>query len=596
MRLYSFICVGIVTVSCVYFHQETEMSYTEKYRLDFDLSKQHQEGVYPWLQNPAYSFSAVPDVEEEGHGRMLLRFHGVEGIPLQEMNPFKMDLYQKILMPHTTGKYGKVQLECKGAFLRRVALVVGGETAQEERIFQDTLIFIPDSLMGKYSIAFPVRDVDLLSIRVYAEGIPMESSSLTLSCCDISIDDKSIDDFAMRRLPPLDTRDYVVKMLSTEGGGDSVFSINSSKMVGLCESVHRNRGIQRLEADLLLEQVWLGRTRLVLIERSLESSLVYNHYIHHAEMELDSILFYDTPNPFLLEGLRAFNAGKAAEDQVSLLGIDYEYKRFGSYDALGNTLFDFLIWVNRDKQNIVVNRLALKIMQQAWRQAQTLLAQEREEVLQVLDNEEYDCLAYILNDVQRMPEDWIGGSVVRDSIMFERVCYLGSRFGQNSERIFLCGQASHLNLCSAYPNPMDVLPLGVRLREKYGNGYSCYGLLVAGGSALRYGQDFTVRDEALQQEPEESLEYVLRKEKRSPLYVPLTPELNRLVLTRWEGLFQLKQEFYPMNLHSRYHGVFFVYDTLQAIKMGNMDMMQRDMDRLNYRNKIWNEMQGGKFK
>jgi hypothetical protein len=588
MNFFFLILLGLVTFSCTHSNSVTERCYTDVYRLDFDLSKRCENG-YPWLQNPVYSNFHIPNIENED-GRKLLKFCGLEGFPIQEMNQLKVDLYQKILMPLQATKDGCVRLECKGNNLRKVALIIGGETEQEKRLFLDTLLFNPDSLWGKYSISFPSQKVSLLSIRIYAEGIPMKPATLTLSRCAISLDGKPIDDFEVRVPFPVTEEEYTTISLNVGDIGDSIFSVCPAKIIGLCESVHRSSGIQRLEANLIMEQVHHGRTKLILIERSLESSLAYNHYIHHEEVDLDTVLFYDAPNPFLLEELRMFNAGRAEEEQVSILGIDYEYEKADSHSYCGDMLFDFLVWVNTGKQSRAVNQLAELVVSGEWYQANGLFKGRKAEMLEILSGEEYECIDLVLRYAQKINKDRVGGSIARDSMMFERSRFLIEHLGYNSERIFLCGQVSHLNLASSYPNPIDVKPLGKALKDRYGGEYMCYLLSVSSGNTERYGQDFKIEDRELQLTPEGSLEYSLMERKYLSVYVPITRKLDRLLLTRWGGLFQLEQEFYPMNLYSRYNGLFFVTDTVLNTPKRNTDIMVKDINRQKYRKKIMCEI------
>lgn len=588
MNVFFLILLGGVIFSCTHSDSVTEECYTDVYRLDFDLSKRCENG-YPWQQNPVYSNFHIPNIENED-GRKLLKYCGLTGFPIQEMNQLKVDLYQKILMPLQATKDGCVRLECKGNNLRKVALIVGGETEQEKRLFGDTLLFNPDSLWGKYSISFPSRKVRLLSIRIYAEGIPMKPANLTLSRCAISLDGKPIDDFEVRVPFPVTEEDYTTISLNAGDIGDSIFSVCPAKIIGLCESVHRNSGIQRLETDLIMEQVHRGRTKLILIERSLESSLAYNHYIHHEGVDLDTVLFYDAPNPFLLEELRAFNAGRSEEEQVSILGMDYEYEKTDSHSLLGDMLFDFLVWVNKGKQSGAMNQLVELVLSEEWHQACGLFKRRKAEMLEILNRKEYDCIDYVLRYARKINKDRVGGSIARDSMMFERSRFLIEHLGFDSERIFLCGQVSHLNLVSSYPNPIDVKPLGKALKDRYGGEYICYLLSVGSGNSERYGQDFKIEDRELQLAPEGSLEYSLKERKYLSVYVPITRKLDRLLLTRWGSLFQLEQEFYPMNLYSRYNGLFFVIDTVLNTPKRNTDIMVKDINRQKYRKKIMCEI------
>ena len=89
MNFFFLILLGLVTFSCTHSNSVTERCYTDVYRLDFDLSKRCENG-YPWLQNPVYSNFHIPNIENED-GRKLLKFCGLEGFPIQEMNQLKVD-------------------------------------------------------------------------------------------------------------------------------------------------------------------------------------------------------------------------------------------------------------------------------------------------------------------------------------------------------------------------------------------------------------------------------------------------------------------------------------------------------------------------
>jgi erythromycin esterase-like protein len=253
-------------------------------------------------------------------------------------------------------------------------------------------------------------------------------------------------------------------------------------------------------------------------------------------------------------------------------------------------LFDFLVWVNTGKQSRAVNQLAELVVSGEWYQANGLFKGRKAEMLEILSGEEYECIDLVLRYAQKINKDRVGGSIARDSMMFERSRFLIEHLGYNSERIFLCGQVSHLNLASSYPNPIDVKPLGKALKDRYGGEYMCYLLSVSSGNTERYGQDFKIEDRELQLTPEGSLEYSLMERKYLSVYVPITRKLDRLLLTRWGGLFQLEQEFYPMNLYSRYNGLFFVTDTVLNTPKRNTDIMVKDINRQKYRKKIMCEI------
>ena len=62
-----------------------------------------------------------------------------------------------------------------------------------------------------------------------------------------------------------------------------------------------------------------------------------------------------------------------------------------------------------------------------------------------------------------------------------------------------------------------------------------------------------------------SIEYFLKSLKQEVLFLPMTSDLNRIVLSRFKGSHHILQEFYPVNFYQRYAGIFFInnsmYDT-----------------------------------
>ena len=62
------------------------------------------------------------------------------------------------------------------------------------------------------------------------------------------------------------------------------------------------------------------------------------------------------------------------------------------------------------------------------------------------------------------------------------------------------------------------------------------------------------------------MEYLLSSFDATTLFIPLTPDFNKLVVSRFIGSHYSNQEFYPNNLYQRAEGVFFIKGTKQNIK------------------------------
>jgi len=95
------------------------------------------------------------------------------------------------------------------------------------------------------------------------------------------------------------------------------------------------------------------------------------------------------------------------------------------------------------------------------------------------------------------------------------------------------------------------------MQEQYSDAYSPLLILTGEGTGIAYDQHYNQQKTFLHKLPFNSMESFLSTFDENIFYIPLTPEFNRLILSRFKGSHHMPQEFYPFNLYQRYKGIFF---------------------------------------
>lgn len=94
------------------------------------------------------------------------------------------------------------------------------------------------------------------------------------------------------------------------------------------------------------------------------------------------------------------------------------------------------------------------------------------------------------------------------------------------------------------------------IRETYSESYSPLLFWVGGRESRAYDKHFNIKNKLLRKPPENSIEYSLSNSEDNTFYVPLTPDFDKLILSRFKRSHHISQEFYVFNLYQRYKGVF----------------------------------------
>ena len=117
------------------------------------------------------------------------------------------------------------------------------------------------------------------------------------------------------------------------------------------------------------------------------------------------------------------------------------------------------------------------------------------------------------------------------------------------------------------------------MQEQYSDAYSPLLILTGEGTGIAYDQHYNQQKTFLHKLPFNSMESFLSTFDENIFYIPLTPEFNRLILSRFKGSHHMPQEFYPFNLYQRYKGIFFSKN-LGRKPMENKEVTSQELSHL----------------
>lgn len=542
-------------ISCT--DQVSKPIYSDVYDLNFTM-KSDSLILYPWLENAAYANYTLNSYIDNSSIRPLFTKMYMKGFPFK--NRLKTENEQRILLPIHKEKKGRIEFESKGENLKYVSLIIDGLNSEETILFSDTLTFVPDTSLNTVSKNIALTKVELLNIRINAEGEPDKDARISFSKLNVRIGNKSIDEYPVRELPGMTHNielDIIpIDFVAKEGFG-KIAILNNSKIIGLGESIHGNSNIKNLAYSFVNEAVESHNCKLVIIEMPMEDSFSFNRYIHNDEYIMDSTLIIEDEMQQLLDKLQKYNQTKASGDKVSLFGMDYN-RLLSTHQSSAITIFDFITHLNRELELSVIDKLAILLMEEDWSKAIHYLQENKSDLQALLTFDEIESMYHILALSQSLGTDGIQRFIDRDSVMFVNTTFLLNQFlsTQNS-KAFIYGHAAHINFVSTFP-AVPCKPFGAYMKEVYHDDYSPLLILTGLGNSMAYDDKYNRSDSTLQELPINSVEFFLNSYENELFYLPITSHFDKLLISRFKGSHHFPQEFFPYNLYQRYKGLFFV--------------------------------------
>jgi len=581
----------IFTTPCT--AQLERQTYTNAYDLNFTMQSDSTI-TYPWLENASYSNYCMSAYGRDSNRNFFMKIY-FKGFPFY--NRLKTEFEQRILLPDSNMKEAIVEFESKGKNIKLVSVVLDVIDGLENTLFSDTLTLIPDSVLSSASKSIALTNAKMMNVRINAEGYLDKDAYIAFSKLNILIDGKPIDAFPINALPPLtvDRKTNYTTINSNEKIElEQINEIFNKKIIGLGESIHGNDGIKNLAYQLIFQAVERLNCKLILLEMPLEKSFAYNRFIQDESYELDSLTVIDQAIINFLNNLRIFNSDKTKDSKVKLYGFDYNSIHSSTQNSAMD-IFDFITNLNQELKIPEVDQFSLLLTKEDLSDAINFLDAYREKIEKLLTTEETECILHILRVSKKMGDDGIERFRQRDSVMFVNAKFLIDKFAKNEcVKTIIYGHAVHINPISTYP-AVPCTPFGCYMRETYTESYSPLLFLIENGKSMAYGECFNRKNNSLSIPPKNSIEYSLNSIEDNAFYIPLTPDFNKLTLSRFKGSHHMPQEFYPINLYQRYKGVFFIKNT-DCANIGQKEVpfdkaLEMDIKIIKHRQKTIEELQ-----
>lgn len=557
-HIYILLCLCFCYSSCI--AQSTEETYTKTYDLDFTM-RTDSFTLYPWMENAAYANYTLP-VFIKDSTRVLFAKEYMRGFPFSDR--LRTEYQQRVLLPIHHEKSGSIKFENKGENIKSVSILLDGMNSEETILFSDTVTFVPDSFLCIKERKISLEDIELLNIRINAEGDPNKDAFIAFGKFKILIGDKSIDEFPIRKtLVPEHQHnvEYIPINIKDKNIVKKIEGIRNKNIIAFGESIHGNNSIKELAYQLILQTVQEQECNLIIMEFPLEKSLTLNRYIQDKYSLIDSTLIPNRQMKIFLNKLRLYNSRKKDGEKVKILGMDYNYL----YNANQNSavdIFDFVTLLNSELKIPEIDKFAILLMDKDWDKAIDFLKLHNKEIQKLLIPDEIECIVHILTVSKKMGNDDIKRFIGRDSVMFVNSTFFIDNFSTvNHPKVIIYGHSSHINPISTFP-AVPCNSFGMYMKETYSKDYFPFLFSIGSGKAFAYDATYNKEQLLLMNPPKESMEFFLNSFEDDIIYFPLTPYFNKLILSRFKGSHHIAQEFFPFNLYQRYCGIFFIKNAI----------------------------------
>lgn len=373
-----------------------------------------------------------------------------------------------------------------------------------------------------------------------------------------------------------------------QAGFSQIEEFNKGDIIGLGETVHGNKSINSLVDYMIRDQILSGNTQLVLLERPIWKIFSLNRYIRNLDIDSSNVDFLDEKLRPLIDFLKQYNAGKENSKQVRLGGVDVSPENM--------YFFDYLINVNKTLNSSLLDQLAILVMENKMTEVRALLNKQQDSLEQLLTKEDFQYLSYAVNQAIDLINSGSPDTQNRDSVMSVNSAYFIDHFNPSGKKVFIYAHTVHLNPKNTYPTPLCT-PLGGYLKEIYKDRYRNFLLTSDGGKIKVRNVQMDLVNKSLSTEKAGSIEaYLKNRHKGNALYLPMTSDFDQVMLFRMNGLMADNYDFFPLNLYSRYDGVFYIKNQEQTNEPGAEEIIDPQQlimharKQIESRTQIYNEL------
>lgn len=462
--------------------------YTEMYNLDFHDGT---DSLFEWYRDRGTDLAIIihDSIEMKNSKHPLGIF---QPRYLKLTLPINVRIHQNILLPKThCSSSVKLSLSCKGQNLLKAYMACSTLNSCGDTLVSDTVSLLGSDNWKEYLCKFPLKESVILNVQIGVVGnYDKFPQKLLLDRLDIFLDDTHIDMFSVQdSYGSIDSLITSPLPLSFENP-DSYSQIklfDKSKVLALGETFHGSATFTKVAAEIMKYQVMHNHCKLILLERPITQSLLFNKYVHgDNSICLDSLLY---PDKFPLgEELKEFmnwlkDYNQSTTRKVSLYGIDVE-------PMIKEDLFwvcEYLLAVAKNKNIAEIRSFCCQLIDMDSSTDIVVAAQQIPELREALSQKEYSVfirtLEYLKGRFEIKDDKSSNIFLLRDSLMNSYTNFLIDELVDLSkEKVVIYTHLCHAAF-SCDPTYLNKM-LGTYLRQKYKDDYACIALTVGEGPFL----------------------------------------------------------------------------------------------------------------
>lgn len=462
--------------------------YTEMYNLDFHGGT---DSLFEWYRDRGKGLAIIihDSIEMKNNKHPLGIF---QPRYLELTFPINVRIHQNILLPKThCFSNVKLSLSCKGQNLLKAYMACSTLNSHGDTLASDTVSLLGSDNWKEYLCKLPLKESVILNVQIGVVGNYDKSpQKLLLDKLDIFLDETHIDMFSVQdSYGSVDSLITSPLPLSFENPDSysQIKLLDKSKVLALGETFHGSATFTKVAAEIMKYQVMHNHCKLILLERPITQSLLFNKYVHgDNSICLDSLLY---PDKFPLgEELKEFmnwlkDYNQVTTKKVSLYGIDVE-------PMIKEDLFwvcEYLLAVAKNKNIAEIRSFCCQLIDMDSSTDIVVAAQQIPELREALSQKEYSVfirtLEYLKGRFEIKDDNSSNIFLLRDSLMNSYTNFLIDELVDLSkEKVVIYTHLCHAAFSSdpTYLNKM----LGTYLRQKYKDDYACIALTVGEGPFL----------------------------------------------------------------------------------------------------------------
>lgn len=425
-----------------------------------------------------------------------------------ESGPLRTIVRQTILLSNNSGGILDFSIHNKTTNLQKAEVIVQTYNEHEELLKEDSVnILSNDAYRWKWSkLKMPAHPFRFIRITIKAIGTTdyqYTEQQLALDRITLLVNGKNINQSSCLQ-PSVAKQPLILDTKAVYPLNDttslSISPFRDKKILGLGETMHQNRAIQKTVFEILRKHIEHNRCRLILLESPLDFGLQLNWYVSDKApdwfievIERNTELTYDSGFIDFICWLRQYNHDNP-EQQTRLLCMDVcapvvANSMLSLYFDSSN-ISQVLLAAMKEDSLLEISAFTKSVITNQYEDARAEMLVQQNELTKALGVDNFKILQEILLQMSHIyPEKneqrgfmLFNTLTGRDYQMFLNYEKLSSMFLKADEKVVIYAHIAHLAKSQTYSDKN----LGSYLFKKYSSKYSPLALVAGEGNSTMY--------------------------------------------------------------------------------------------------------------